>query len=298
MGCRRETIPGVRAGQARRVAPRQAGCYCHGVSDESTHQGPESPETTVLRITLAYDGTDFHGWQVQPGGVRTVQGEIVRALSRLVPMDGIPPGAGRTDAGVHARGQVTSLAVHGPEAVARVRRALPRMVPADIAIRSVEEARPDFHARFSATARRYQYRFTTEADPFLRRNHLTVRNDLDRGAMAEALAPLVGDHDCTSLCRTASLEPGRTLCRIRRATLEWDGSTGVFEIAADRFLHSMVRIIVGTLLEVGRRNRGVDTFSEVLAAHDRRQAGPTAPPHGLCLEEVEYAGHDDADEET
>jgi tRNA pseudouridine38-40 synthase len=268
------------------------------VTDENAHTGPESPEPTVLRITLAYDGTDFHGWQVQPGGVRTVQGEIVRALRRLVPLDGVPPGAGRTDAGVHARGQVTSVEVRGPDAIARVRRALPRMMPADIAIRSVEEASPDFHARFSATGRRYRYQFTTEADPFLRRNHLLVSERLDREAMAEALAALVGDHDCTSLCRTASLEPDRTLCRIRHVSLDWDGSTGVFEIAADRFLHSMVRIVVGTLLEVGRRNRGVDTFTEVLEARDRRRAGPTAPPHGLCLEQVEYAGHPGVDEEN
>jgi tRNA pseudouridine38-40 synthase len=268
------------------------------VNDEIEHPGPESADATVLRITLAYDGTDFHGWQVQPGGVRTVQGELVRALERLIPMHSIPPGAGRTDAGVHARGQVTSVRVQGPDAVARVRRALPRMMPPDIAIRSVDAAPDDFHARFSATGRRYQYRFTCEADPFLRRNHLRVSPDLDRGAMRAAAEALVGDHDCTSLCRTSSLEPGRTLCRIRRAALEWDGATGVFEISADRFLHSMVRIIVGTLLEVGRSARGVDTFTEVLEARDRRLAGPTAPPHGLCLEEVEYAGHDRIDEES
>lgn len=268
------------------------------MNDENAHPGPERPEATVLRITLAYDGTDFHGWQVQPGGVRTVQGELVRALERLVPLDGVPPGAGRTDAGVHARGQVTSVAVLGPEEVARVRRALPRMMPPDIAIRSVVEAAPDFHARFSATARRYRYRFTTEADPFLRRSHLQVKGGLDREAMGAAVEGLVGDHDCTSLCRTASLEPGRTLCRIRAAELDWEGPTGHFEIVADRFLHSMVRILVGTLLEVGRSVRGVDTFREVLEARDRRVAGPTAPPHGLCLEEVEYAGHDPADEEN
>jgi len=280
------------------VALSEVGCYCLAVSDETVHPGPEPPEDTVLRITLAYDGTDFHGWQVQPGGVRTVQGELVRALTRLVPMDGFPPGAGRTDAGVHAAGQVSSLVVHGQEAIARVRRALPRMMPPDVAVRSVEVASPDFHARFSATGRLYRYRFTAEADPFLRRSHLRVRGDLDRDAMRASLGPLVGDHDCTSLCRTSSLEPGRTHCRISDASLEWDGATGVFEIRADRFLHSMVRIIVGTLLEVGRSARGVDTFTEVLAAHDRRLAGSTAPPHGLCLEEVEYAGHARVDEES
>jgi tRNA pseudouridine38-40 synthase len=106
----------------------------------------------------------------------------------------------------------------------------------------------------------------------------------------------VGDHDCTSLCRTASLEPGRTLCRIREAELEWEGSTGCLHLRADRFLHSMVRIVVGTLLEVGRRSRSVDTFTEVLEARDRRVAGPTAPAHGLCLEQVEYAGLDAPEE--
>jgi tRNA pseudouridine38-40 synthase len=262
------------------------------VPDENTQSGPQRPEpgSTVLRITLAYDGTEFHGWQVQPGGLRTVQGELARALRRLVPLEGVPPGAGRTDAGVHAVGQVSSLAVPNAEATARVKRALPRMMPPDVAIREVAEAGPDFHARFSATGRRYRYRFTAERDPFLRRNHLLVRHDLDRAAMRRALVPLVGDHDCTSLCRSASLEPGRTLCRIRRAELTWDGTMGWLEIVADRFLHSMVRIVVGTLLEVGRGTRGVDTFSEVLAARDRRMAGATAPPHWLCLEEVLYDG--------
>jgi len=265
------------------------------VTDENLHHGPGD---TVLRITLAYDGTDFHGWQVQPGGLRTVQGELVRALGRLVPLQGLPPGAGRTDAGVHARGQVTSVAVSGPEAVARVRRALPRMMPPDIAIRSVEVAPPGFHARLRATGRAYRHRFTSENDPFLRRDHLRISRDLDREAMARSLQALEGDHDCTALCRSASVEPGRTLCRIRHARLDWDGPNGVFEIRADRFLHSMVRIVVGTLLEVGRSARGVDTFREVLEARDRRLAGPTAPPHGLCLEEVEYAGFDGDDEES
>jgi tRNA pseudouridine38-40 synthase len=269
------------------------------VTAESTQPGPEAPAhaSTVLRITLAYDGTDFHGWQIQPGGLRTVQGELVRALRRLIPMDGIPPGAGRTDTGVHARGQVSSVEVRGVEAFDRVCRALPRMMPADVAIRDVSVAPEGFHARFSATGRRYRYWFSTERDPFLRRDHLLVRPDLDREAMQTALDPLVGDHDCAGLCRSASVEPGRTLCRIRRARLDWEGSRGFLEIEADRFLHSMVRIVVGTLIEVGRGTRSVDTFSRVLAGRDRRLAGPTAPPHGLCLEEVFYDRPAKADQE-
>ena len=264
---------------------------------ETGQPGPArpDPDSPVLRVTLAYDGTDFHGWQIQPGGVRTVQGEMIRALRRLVPLDGIPPGAGRTDAGVHARGQVSSIVVADLAAVERVSRALPRMMPPDVAIREVTLARAGFHARFSARGRRYRYRFCMEGDPFLRRNHLRINPDLDLASMQASLGGLSGDHDCTSLCRTASLEPGRTLCRIRRAELVWEDGTGYFEIEADRFLHSMVRIVVGTLLEVGRGTRGVDTFTEVLAARDRRVAGATAPPHGLCLEEVFY---DDVSAET
>lgn len=270
------------------------------MTTQSHQPGPSEPAPvpSTLRIKLAYDGTEFHGWQVQPGGLRTVQGELVRALRRLVPLEGLPPGAGRTDAGVHARGQVSSLSIAGPEAFERVRRALPRMMPADLAVREVSLAPPGFHARYSATGRRYRYRFCTEPDPFLRRDHLLLRHDLDLEAMQLALGTLLGDHDCSALCRTSSLEPGRTLCRIRQARLEWAGGVGFVEIEADRFLHSMVRIIVGTLLEVGRRTRGVDTFSEVLAGRDRRQAGPTAPPHGLCLEEVFYDGSAPADQEN
>lgn len=242
----------------------------------------------VARIDLAYEGTHFHGWQVQPDGLRTVQGELVKALERLVPLRGLPPGAGRTDTGVHARGQVSSVVLPDQAALERVQKALPRMVPADMAIRSVRAEAPDFHARFGACGRVYRYRFTTERDPFLRRDHLLVSARLDRVAMEQACVPLIGDHDATSLCRTASLEPGRTRCRIRRAELVWEGPTGVFTIEADRFLHSTVRIVVGTLLEVGRGQRPVDTFSNVLAARDRRAAGATAPAHGLCLEQVHY----------
>lgn len=242
----------------------------------------------VARIDLAYDGTDFHGWQIQPDDLRTVQGELVRNLERLVPLRGLPPGAGRTDTGVHARGQVCSVAVEDPAHVERIERALPHMVPDDIAIRKVTVAPPDFHARFGARGRRYTYRFTTERDPFLRRNHLRIDPRTDVAAMQAACEALVGDHDATSLCRTASLEPGRTRSVIRVARIEWDGAVGRLEIAADRFLHSMVRIVVGTLLEVGSGRRPVDTFPEILAATDRRRAGPTAPPHGLCLEHVDY----------
>jgi tRNA pseudouridine38-40 synthase len=244
-------------------------------------------EECVARIQLAYDGSDFHGWQVQPG-LRTVQGELMRALSRLVPIEGPPPGAGRTDAGVHARGQVTSVAVESPDLVERIARALPRMMPSDIGIVAVTKESPEFHARYSATGRRYVYRVAHRFDPMRRLDHLLVRDALDVAAMRQATSDLLGDHDCTSFCRPSSVEPGRTRCVIRKADLREADETLVFEIAADRFLHSMVRVIVGTLLEIGRGRREATAFPEIIAACKREAAGSTAPAHGLCLEEVEY----------
>ncbi len=251
----------------------------------------DSPFRLTARIRLAYDGTDFHGWQAQPG-LRTVQGEIHQALRGLIPgaIEGLPPGAGRTDAGVHARGQVCSVALRDEEHFERIARALPRLLPPDIAVQEILREGPDFHARYCATARHYAYRFTFERDPFLRRNHLEIDPQLDLEAMAAACAPLLGEHDATSLCRRSSLEEGRTRCVIDRAELVWTEKGGTLHLRADRFLHSMVRIIVGTLLEVGRGRRDVDTLVNVLAARDRGAAGDTAPAVGLSLEEVEYRG--------
>ncbi len=259
----------------------------------ATPQAPDSggagiARVATARLVLAYDGTDFHGWQVQPGGLRTVQGVLIDALRGLVPLASIPPGAGRTDAGVHARGQVASVPLVDPQHLERLCRALPSRLPADVVLREAALEGPDFHARFSAVGRVYRYRFTALRDPFLRRDHLEIDSRLDHEAMAAACAFLVGDHDATSLCRTASLEAGRTRCRIRRAQWHWDGERGWLEIEADRFLHSTVRIIVGTLLEIGRGLRPPDDFVAVLAARDRRRAGATAPPQGLSLERVLY----------
>jgi tRNA pseudouridine38-40 synthase len=247
----------------------------------------------VARIVLAYDGTDFHGWQVQPD-LRTVQGELARAVGRLVPLTEPPPGAGRTDAGVHARGQVASVPLAGAQQLSLLARALPRLVPADMAVLEVAARAPGFHARFSATARRYTYRMLEVADPLRRRDHWRVRPGLNWPAMQSAAPLLVGDHDCTSFCRAASAEPGRMRCVVRNSELSRGALPGSWEytVEADRFVHSMVRTIVGTLLEIGAGRRAPESISDILAARDRRAAGATAPPHGLCLEQVEYASAD------
>lgn len=249
-----------------------------------------TPPALVARLVLAYDGTAFHGWQVQPG-LRTVQGELTAALARLVPLASPPPGAGRTDAGVHARGQVASVPLNEAESLGRVARALPHLLPDDMAVLEVTAAAPDFHARFSATGRHYVYRMLLRPDPLRRRDHWWVRQPVDVAPMREAAALLLGDHDCSSFCVTASIDPGRMLCRIRRAEL-LPGPAGdsiELHLEADRFVHSMVRTVAGTLVEIGRGRRTSASISAILLARDRRAAGMTAPPHGLCLERVEYA---------
>ncbi|HKI84769.1 MAG TPA: tRNA pseudouridine(38-40) synthase TruA [Candidatus Krumholzibacteria bacterium] len=261
--------------------------------ESNSSQSPANaspPAPAVVRLDLSYDGGGFHGWQVQPG-LRTVQGELMRCLKKLLPLEGIPPGAGRTDAGVHARGQVASFPLPDPSTFERIHRALPRMVSQDMAVRRVLLADPDFHARHSARGRIYTYRIMLEHDPLRRRTHYFVPSALQIEKMKRAAQDLLRDDDYTSFCKASSVVQGKTRCKVRRAELVSEGPVIVFTIEADRFLHSMVRTIVGTLVEIGRGIRPVDAIPQILHARSREQAGHLAPAHGLCLEEVKY-GHE------
>lgn len=240
----------------------------------------------TVRIDLAYDGTDFHGWQVQPG-LRTVQGVLAHGLERLLGRDHVPPGAGRTDTGVHARGQTAHVDGLSADECARLIRALPGVMPDDVAIRAVREVSPAFHARFSAVWRRYEYRLELRRDLFGRRLAWTPGRRLDRAAMDAAAVHFLGRRDCSSLCKTASLKE-TNFCDVRECRFDWDGDSGIFHIRADRFLHHMVRTLVGTLIEVGRGQRRPDAMPALLDACDRRAAGGMAPAHGLYLAEVGY----------
>jgi len=238
-----------------------------------------------LRLDLAYVGSGFHGWQIQPAH-RTVQGELADLLSRLLQRPCQPTGAGRTDAGVHARGQVAHLDVRSAAEGLRVARALPKMVPDDVAVSAARPVSPAFDARLSATSRRYAYRLQ------LRRNifdpyafHVPWR--LDRSAMDAACARLLGAHDFSSFCKAGSLKEDNT-CRVDLCALEWSDQGGIFHVRADRFLHHMVRNLVGVLLEIGRGARRPEDLDGILAARDRRRAGMMAPARGLFLEEVAY----------
>ncbi len=246
--------------------------------------------TVRVRIDLAYVGTAFHGWQLQPG-LRTVQGELAAGAGRLLGRAVMPVGAGRTDAGVHARGQVAHLDLADEGEAERLARALPGKMPADMAVKAVSRVSPDFNARLSAVSRRYSYHLLAGRDIF-RPHHWQLDGELDRGAMDRAAAALLGDHDFTSFCKASSLKDDGNVCRVDLCRFDWaDDSamlSAVLHVRANRFLHHMVRNIVGSLVEIGLGRRPADDMPAILAARARARAGCMAPPQGLFLEAVAY----------
>ena len=242
-----------------------------------------------LKLTLEYDGTDFSGWQVQPE-VRTVQGVLEDALSDLAGEAARATGAGRTDAGVHALGQVASITTSLTLPAERIGHALNARLPRDVRVVTAEDAPGSFHARFDAVSRSYFYLIGGSESPVWRRNRWFVSAPLAEAAMRDALKALVGEHDFSSFCLVGS-EPDHHRCRVAEISLECGvdfGGMVILRIVANRFLRGMVRSIVGTLVEVGRGKIAPSEFETILAARDRGAAGPTAPPHGLYLEEVRY----------
>jgi len=243
---------------------------------------------TGLRVSfrVAYVGTAFSGWQIQPKH-RTVQGVLQKKLTFLMGREVSPVGAGRTDAGVHARGQVAHVTLVNEVEALRLERALPGLMPADIAVYGFQRETVDFHSRFSATARRYSYQMLFRRDIF-QPNNWQITRGLDREAMDQAAAFFPGSHDCASFCKTSSLKDNGNVCHIDLCTFEWQEDSAIFHVRANRFLHHMVRIMMGTLMEVGRGQRPPEQITEILGARDRSQAGCMAPSEGLFLEEVYY----------
>jgi len=239
-----------------------------------------------LKLRVEYDGTEFVGWQKQANG-RSVQEEISRVLEEVLrePVNLI--GAGRTDAGVHARGQMAGLRVSSTLGVGSILAALNGLLPEDITIHSVEEAPDGFHARYHARERYYRYFITLRPGAIGRQYEWYVKYDLNIELLNEVASRIVGEHDFESFCKYAA-DVKHYHCTIYQSA--WTESPGklVYEIRGNRFLHGMVRALVGTMVDVGRGFLPVSAFSEILEAKDRRKAAMAAPPHGLFLEEVLY----------
>jgi len=240
----------------------------------------------VLKLVVAYDGTDFHGWQIQPGQ-RTVQGVLEAALSEVLGEAVDVAGAGRTDAGVHARGQCASFTTSSRLPLRAFPPALRRRLPPDARVVHAEEREAGFHARHSARARRYAYRLLDREDLLSERIAWAPARRPSPERLERATRELEGEWDCASFASTGGTAK-TTVCRIQRARWRRWERGWCFDVIADHFLYHMVRSIVGTALSAAETPNPAGRMREILAARDRARAGVTAPAHGLCLEQVFY----------
>jgi tRNA pseudouridine38-40 synthase len=256
-----------------------------GRSDRPWYDVARGP--LYLGATVAYDGTDFYGFQVQDG-LRTVQGALEQALETITQQPVRMVGAGRTDSGVHAVGQVVAFRTAWRHSVQELHRAWNAVLADDVAVLSVQEAAEGFHPRFSAKSRAYRYTIWNDGirNPLFRRSAYWVAQVLDVGAMCEAARFLIGEHDFATFGSPPHGE--NTIRRILRADWTREGNRLYLDIQANAFLYRMVRSIVGTLVQVGMGTMSAVDFAAILAAADRCQAGPTAPANGLCLMAVNY----------
>lgn len=278
-----------------------------------------SPGAQNWKLVVAYDGTDYRGWQVQPGEA-TIQGELQAAIGRVTGERPLPQGSGRTDAGVHALAQVASFALRAPIPPESLQRALNRTLPAAIRVMEAKTVAADFHARHSTTAKTYEYRVFIErapagerkiCSPFLTRFVYAYPWRLHLDRLKEAARSFIGTHDFASFAATDSDQAARDAdaaddageFALRRTTIrtifgsEWeergteDGLILVYRVRGNGFLHHMVRNLVGTMLDVGRGYREAGEIAGMMAARARAAAGPTAPARGLFLHSVEYGEH-------
>lgn len=250
------------------------------------------------KLTLAYDGTDFHGWQVQPGHA-TIQGELAGAIERVTGESVLPHGSGRTDAGVHAHAQVASFELDSPIPPANLHRALNRTLPSPIRVLNAEHASPDFHARHSVRAKTYEYRiFRGEVcPPWLARYVYALNWPLDTEKMQHAAANVIGQHDFTSFAATdpdlsaRQSDPETPQNNIRTIfSSSWteENSLLIYKVCGNGFLHHMVRNLVGTFLDASRGHIAPESMTSILNQRSRPAAGPTAPARGLFLYSVQY----------
>jgi tRNA pseudouridine38-40 synthase len=282
------------------------------VSELRQHTSENPPSSQNWKLTLAYDGTDFHGWQIQPSRP-TIQGELQAALGRITGETPLPQGSGRTDAGVHALAQVAGFPLSAPIPPENLRRALNRTLPSSIHISDARVVPAAFHARHSAIAKTYEYRILREEDcpPFLARYVYPCLWKIDPKLLQESARIFLGEHDFLSFAATdpdrsargaensldedgddADTRPQSTIREIFSSAWEErqidSGALLVYRVRGNGFLHHMVRNLVGTMLDVGRGQLALDQLPKILAARSRSAAGPTAPARGLFLHAVEY----------
>ena len=244
-----------------------------------------------VQLVLHYDGAGFSGWQRQPDE-RTVQGVLEAAVSRLCGAPVAVVGAGRTDAGVHARGQAAGLRVPGKWTASALRRSMNAILPDDVWIAAAFEMREEFHPRYSAVARSYSYFVGTDDfafSPFRRQHELAWTKPLDLARLSDSATAIHGEH-CFRAFAVKGTAPERDEHRCTISAARWRPREGglVFEITADRFLHHMVRFLVGTMLDIGEGRRELSEMGDLLQQSDNHGVSPPAPPHALFLERVDY----------
>lgn len=246
-----------------------------------------------VQLVLHYDGSAFSGWQRQPDQ-RTIQGELERVLASLCDQPIAALGAGRTDAGVHARGQAAGVRVPAKWTAAALRRSVNALLPADVWVAATHEMRDDFHARFSAQSRRYAYTIGTDDEansPFRRRTEWAFARPVDRRLLDRSASCLQGQHSFRAFAvkGTAPADDDHQ-CHVLQAgwSERTEGHGLRFEIEADRFLHHMVRFLVGTMVAIAAGEREASDMERLLSSDSNDEVSPPAPAHGLCLERVAY----------
>jgi len=240
-----------------------------------------------MKAIVEYDGTGFSGWQSQSNG-RTVQQEMERALRELLQEEITVTGSGRTDAGVHARGQVCHFDTDNPMPGRMMMRGVNALLPRDIVVREIEEVPQEFHARYGAMERTYRYYISQVPTALERKQRWYVGHPLDVAAMQRCADAIIGEHDFGAFCRVDS-SAKHFRCVVKAATWQRSGTDVVFEISANRFLYGMVRALVSTMVDVGRGKISVEEFVDILQSRQRSRASSSAPPSGLFLEVVRYA---------
>jgi tRNA pseudouridine38-40 synthase len=240
----------------------------------------------TIKLTLEYDGTDYVGWQFQTNG-RSIQEEVEKAIKQILQVDLRITGAGRTDAGVHARGQIASFYTDKEVEIGTLAKSLSAVLPHSIVVREAAEAPLDFNARYDAKKRRYSYSIIQEPTAIQRNYCWQVFHELDIDLMQKCAQVIIGEHGFRAFCKVED-DLHQHRCTIEMAEWIEISQLIIFEITANRFLHGMVRALVGTMVNVGRGHTKFDDFSKVLESKDRSDAGMSAPAKGLILEEIYY----------